>query len=245
MRARNWVALIFAWLACTMFSLMGVWVAVENHRSIGWIGVMASGVVAVCAIVGVPLIAGLNSSGEWYTITSLQPALDITENELAWTVSARNDVLRAAVLAPIGICLGVLAVAGVFANDRRGWMMPGIGALLLFFTAWFVVKVLSTRTSAQLRNGEFIYRTREAPFLEREQRVHPVRRTSFWEVAEPIPVGCKLRLHGSAETTWFWRGKPFNTSKSRELTVPVPYFSNAAPVQVEKLISERAARLVG
>lgn len=182
-------------------------------------------------------MASSSSSGQRYTLRSMQPRLEVEGDTISWEVTTRNEIIRPVILLPLGVGVGIMSVMGVFVDGRRGALATIFGPFLAVMSIWYLIKVLSMHTTAQLRGNEFVYRTKEAPFLERERRVTPIQHRVFWEITNPIPSGCVLRLHGPTEETWYWRGEPFRTSRSLALRVPVPYFANYAQIQVRNQLA--------
>ncbi|PLA13204.1 hypothetical protein [Corynebacterium riegelii] len=227
----------FFWLLAIVLSCVFVWIAYQERSAYGWFGVGSMVVIALCLWVAFPLIAALNSSGKWYTLKALQPELEISEHGMRWQVKPRNDILRAVVLAPIFVGLGVYSIFIAPTTGGRGAVMPVFGVLMLVFIAWFTVKAITNQVSAELRGDELMYRVRKYPFRVLEHHVSRINNARLYAVTDPVPIGCQLWVQGPTTTTRFWRGRPSRVEKASEVKVPVPYLRNATPHQVQDLIT--------
>lgn len=226
-----------AWLFCAIFSVGGFAAAYFLRWELGPLGVAGVIVFALCVFAFVPLGAAAHSSGKWYSLSALQPTLEQgPDGHVRWETIPRHRLLPYILFAIIGAGCSVVAFSGVIDSGYRAAAMPVYGTIAGVVAVGLTVMTVCHRTVCELDGETFTWRCRDLPFLWWVKDVHPVTEIQFWEIADPLPKGCRMTVHGNAETTWQLFGKTVSHTKSSQTTVEVPYFRNATPEQVKDFL---------
>lgn len=237
MRTSHWIKLVLIWLSLLVPTVIGVYLAISERRDIGVLGVAGAIFLGVHVIIAPFFGPAINSSGKKYTLKAVQPVLHVSDSGYQWSVTARNEWIRAWFAGPLLLGLGIVSLTAFRSDTGRGPIMPYIGGLLIFLALYLVVKLLATDVAAEMHDNAFTYSSRGFPFHRQEHRILRIDATHFWQHDDPMPVACFLRLYGNTETTSYWRGKPYRTTRSSSVKIPVPYFKNATIDQVESMFN--------
>ena len=237
MRTSHWIKLVLIWLSLLVPTVIGVYLAISERRDIGVLGVAGAIFLGVHVIIAPFFGPAINSSGKKYTMKAVQPVLHVSDSGYQWSVTARNEWIRAWFAGPLLLGLGIVSLTAFRSDTGRGPIMPYIGGLLIFLALYLVVKLLATDVAAEMHDNAFTYSSRGFPFHRQEHRILRIDATHFWQHDDPMPVACFLRLYGNTETTSYWRGKPYRTTRSSSVKIPVPYFKNATVDQVESMFN--------
>lgn len=237
MRTSHWIKLVLIWLSLLVPTVIGVYLAISERRDIGVLGVAGAVFLGVHVIIAPFFGPAINSSGKKYTLKAVQPVLHVSDSGYQWSVTARNEWIRAWFAGPLLLGLGIVSLTAFRSDTGRGPIMPYIGGLLIFLALYLVVKLLATDVAAEMHDNAFTYSSRGFPFHRQEHRILRIDATHFWQHDDPMPVACFLRLYGNTETTSYWRGKPYRTTRSSSVKIPVPYFKNATVDQVESMFN--------
>ncbi|GAA0201015.1 hypothetical protein [Corynebacterium riegelii] len=237
MRTSHWIKLVLIWLSLLVPTVIGVYLAISERRDIGVLGVAGAIFLGVHVIIAPFFGPAINSSGKKYTLKAVQPVLHVSDSGYQWSVTARNEWIRAWFAGPLLLGLGIVSLTAFRSDTGRGPIMPYIGGLLIFLALYLVVKLLATDVAAEMHDNAFTYSSRGFPFHRQEHRILRIDATHFWQHDDPMPVACFLRLYGNTETTSYWRGKPYRTTRSSSVRIPVPYFKNATVHQVESMFN--------
>ncbi|OFT83647.1 MULTISPECIES: hypothetical protein [Corynebacterium] len=237
MRTSHWIKLVLIWLSLLVPTVIGVYLAISERRDIGVLGVAGAIFLGVHVIIAPFFGPAINSSGKKYTLKAVQPVLHVSDSGYQWSVTARNEWIRAWFAGPLLLGLGIVSLTAFRSDTGRGPIMPYIGGLLIFLALYLVVKLLATDVAAEMHDNAFTYSSRGFPFHRQEHRILRIDATHFWQHDDPMPVACFLRLYGNTETTSYWRGKPYRTTRSSSVKIPVPYFKNATVDQVESMFN--------
>lgn len=237
MRTSHWIKLVLIWLSLLVPTVIGVYLAISERRDIGVLGVAGAIFLGVHVIIAPFFGPAINSSGKKYTLKAVQPVLHVSDSGYQWSVTARNEWIRAWFAGPLLLGLGIVSLTAFRSDTGRGPIMPYIGGLLIFLALYLVVKLLATDVAAEMHDNAFTYSSRGFPFHRQEHRILRIDATHFWQHDDPMPVACFLRLYGNTETTSYWRGKPYRTTRSSSVRIPVPYFKNATVDQVESMFN--------
>ena len=237
MRTSHWIKLVLIWLSLLVPTVIGVYLVISERRDIGVLGVAGAIFLGVHVIIAPFFGPAINSSGKKYTLKAVQPVLHVSDSGYQWSVTARNEWIRAWFAGPLLLGLGIVSLTAFRSDTGRGPIMPYIGGLLIFLALYLVVKLLATDVAAEMHDNAFTYSSRGFPFHRQEHRILRIDATHFWQHDDPMPVACFLRLYGNTETTSYWRGKPYRTTRSSSVKIPVPYFKNATVDQVESMFN--------
>ena len=237
MRTSHWIKLVLIWLSLLVPTVIGVYLSISERRDIGVLGVAGAIFLGVHVIIAPFFGPAINSSGKKYTLKAVQPVLHVSDSGYQWSVTARNEWIRAWFAGPLLLGLGIVSLTAFRSDTGRGPIMPYIGGLLIFLALYLVVKHLATDVAAEMHDNAFTYSSRGFPFHRQEHRILRIDATHFWQHDDPMPVACFLRLYGNTETTSYWRGKPYRTTRSSSVKIPVPYFKNATIDQVESMFN--------
>lgn len=237
MRTSHWIKLVLIWLSLLVPTVIGVYLAISERRDIGVLGVAGAIFLGVHVIIAPFFGPAINSSGKKYTLKAVQPVLHVSDSGYQWSVTARNEWIRAWFAGSLLLGLGIVSLTAFRSDTGRGPIMPYIGGLLIFLALYLVVKLLATDVAAEMHDNAFTYSSRGFPFHRQEHRILRIDATHFWQHDDPMPVACFLRLYGNTETTSYWRGKPYRTTRSSSVKIPVPYFKNATVDQVESMFN--------
>ncbi|WP_277100444.1 hypothetical protein [Corynebacterium riegelii] len=229
--------MVLIWLSLLVPTVIGVYLAISERRDIGVLGVAGAIFLGVHVIIAPFFGPAINSSGKKYTLKAVQPVLHVSDSGYQWSVTARNEWIRAWFAGPLLLGLGIVSLTAFRSDTGRGPIMPYIGGLLIFLALYLVVKLLATDVAAEMHDNAFTYSSRGFPFRRQEHRILRIDATHFWQHDDPMPVACFLRLYGNTETTSYWRGKPYRTTRSSSVKIPVPYFKNATIDQVESMFN--------
>ncbi|MGV0393095.1 hypothetical protein [Corynebacterium riegelii] len=229
--------MVLIWLSLLVPTVIGVYLVISERRDIGVLGVAGAIFLGVHVIIAPFFGPAINSSGKKYTLKAVQPVLHVSDSGYQWSVTARNEWIRAWFAGPLLLGLGIVSLTAFRSDTGRGPIMPYIGGLLIFLALYLVVKLLATDVAAEMHDNAFTYSSRGFPFHRQEHRILRIDATHFWQHDDPMPVACFLRLYGNTETTSYWRGKPYRTTRSSSVKTPVPYFKNATVDQVESMFN--------
>lgn len=227
---------ILLWLVCCLASVALIYLTVSEREVLGWPGVIAAWGFAVCALLGVPVMVGMNTSGRWYSFGALQPGVEVGPGTMRWRRTCKNVWPLLLILLSLGSCASIIALSGVLEDTPGGALMPFYGVIGLVCVIPLLLMSAVYDTVFELRGRELTMRSNELPFLQRTRRITDVSDVSFQEITGPVPSGCRLYLLGDATTAWIWRGQPIRQAHGRSLQVVVPYFRDTTPEQFEAMV---------
>lgn len=174
------------WLSLLVPTVIGVYLAISERRDIGVLGVAGAIFLGVHVIIAPFFGPAINSSGKKYTLKAVQPVLHVSDSGYQWSVTARNEWIRAWFAGPLLLGLGIVSLTAFRSDTGRGPIMPYIGGLLIFLALYLVVKLLATDVAAEMHDNAFTYSSRGFPFHRQEHRILRIDATHFWQHDDPI-----------------------------------------------------------